>query len=334
MPDNNLDGATGQTQGERQSAVPGSDPGTSDSGTIDPGFRRGVIIATLTYMAWGFAPIYFKLLADVTPFLVIAQRSIWVAVFLLIGMGVTGRTHLFLAVLRDPRTLAKLSLSGLLLAANWTGFFYAVATGRVLDSSLAYFITPLMAVLFGTMILREKLRLWQWISVATATLGVLITLFESGVSIGFLPIFLALSWAFYGMVRKFTQVDAFTGLLVESLVMAPLGIAFSFYLEFSGGMKLETLSIHTWILLVNTATITIFPLIGFAIATRLLTFSLLGLMNYISPFLQFLCAVVLFGEALNWVRLSSFAVIWLSLVIIAIDGWIHTRRQKHAASSV
>ena len=319
MPDINLGNKLGQPKISEHNPSPG---------LLNPDFRRGVIIASLTYFAWGFAPLYFKFLADVPAPLVIAQRTIWVALALLIGMAISGRTHLLLAVLRDPGTLAKLALSGLLLAANWTGFVYAVATGRVLDSSLAYFITPLMAVMFGTMIFREKLRFWQWVSVAIATIGVMITVLGSGTGISILPIFLALSWGLYGVVRKFTNVDAFTGLLVESLVMAPIGLAYSIYLEVSGGIKLEEISIHTWIFLVNTATITIFPMIGFGIATRLLPFYLLGLMNYISPFLQFLCAVVFFGEELNWVRFTSFAVIWLSLVLIAIDGFLYARRQK------
>ncbi|MDI9349421.1 MAG: EamA family transporter RarD [Candidatus Symbiobacter sp.] len=322
---------------ENAGALIAPDPVRSSDATRAPSaekdLRRGVVIAMLSYMTWGFVPIYFKQLTDVAAALVVSQRAIWVAVFLLIGMAVTRRTPIFRAVLRDRRTFGLLVLSGMLLASNWAGFFYAVSTDRILDSSLAYFITPLMAVLFGTVILREKLRRWQWVAVAVATLGVMITVFGHGGGIGILPVFLALSWACYGMVRKFTNVDGFTGLLVESVVMAPMGLAISLYLEMAGWVRLAELSIIDWALLVNTATITIFPLIGFGIATRILSLSLLGLMNYISPMIQFLVAVSLFGEKLSWIRLSSFAVIWFSLVIIALENWHHTRHKKQAMAA-
>ena len=290
--------------------------------------RHGVFCAVAAFSLWGFFPLYFKLLAHLAPVEVVAWRCIWSFATLALVLTVLRHWNRFFDCFRSWKTLGKLTLSMTMIVSNWGFFVYAVATDQVLQSSLAYFINPLVSVLLGVVFLHERLRRTQVFSITLATVGVLIMTFLAG---GFpsLAIVLALSFGIYGYLRKTVKgVDGMTGLSVETGLATPFAMLLIFYLKKNGmldglqgaGSSTDVLSLYDYVLLALTGTLTMTPLLLFITAARRLPLSMVGMIQYITPTLHFLLAVFAFGEPFSVWQLISFSFIWVAVTLFLIDS--------------
>ena len=280
----------------------------------------GIGFGLLAYGIWGFFPLFFRQLAHVSPMDVLSNRAVWACLFVGLLLTLRRRWSNVLAVLKTPRQLAMLALAALLVGSNWLMFLWAVANRQVVASSLGYFLTPLVNVLLGLVVLKERLNRLEWISVALA----LAALANEIVSLGSLPwvsLFLAATFGCYGLVRKQVPVDALSGLWLETLAMLPLCGLWALWQAQHGHLVFAAHDASTATLLIGAGIITALPLMAFAAATQRLDLATVGMLMYINPTLQFLTAVWLFGEALEPARLVSFGLIWLGLGIFSWSMW-------------
>lgn len=292
---------------------------TSPEGAARRRARQGLTLGLLAYISWGSFPAFFKLLNAATPLEVVSHRIFWSAAFLLLLVGLSHRLGPLWRVLRDRGTLLTLGGSTLLIAANWSVFILAVQRGQVLQSSLGYFMTPLISVLLGFVFLREKLTLWQRISVGLAALGVLNLALQHG-SIPWIALVLATTFGLYGLLRKLARVDALLGLTIETLLLTPLALGYLIYLQFTQqGVFLAGFP-DLNLLLPLAGVVTALPLLGFIGAARRLRLATIGFLQYITPSLHFLLAVGLYNEAFSRSHLISFLCIWAALAVYTGDA--------------
>ncbi len=293
--------------------------------------RIGVVYATTAFVLWGLIPIYWKMLSDVAATDLLAHRVVWGLLVVATWMTIRKRWPDFAAVLRRPKTVAALLVSTVVIALNWLVFIYAVNTDRVLDTSLGYFINPLVNVFLGLIVLRERLDRAQWIAVTLAALAVLILTFQVG-HLPWISLVLAFSFAFYGLLRKTVNADAVVGLTFETGVMAPFAIAFLMVIDARGSGSLGHHGWSTDILLMLAGVVTVVPLLFFTQGVRRLPLSTIGLLQYIAPTCTFLLAVFVYGEAFTAPHALAFTLIWIALAIYSWDLRVRLRRQAPAAA--
>jgi chloramphenicol-sensitive protein RarD len=288
--------------------------------------RTGVINAIAAYVMWGFAPIYFKLLTEINASEILIHRIVWSCFFLLTIVAVSNKWRYVQAILKQPKLMAKLTLTASILAINWFLFIWAINNNYLLDASLGYFINPLFSVALGMIFLGEKLRIWQKIAVLLAVIGVLIQL----VMLGTLPLIslaLAASFGLYGLFRKKMAVDSLVGLLFESWLMLPITLLYWYMLADSSSSNMLN---NTWqlnMLLMMAGVVTIAPLLSFTAAAKRLTLATLGFFQYIGPSIMFILATVIYDETLQSAKLVTFILIWCALAIYSIDSYkAHKRR--------
>ena len=300
--------------------------------------RRGVWVAVASYVVWGVMPLYWHLLKAVPSLEIIAHRIVWSTV-LVVGwlLWKYGRGWLR-ETLAIPRAAWMLAISGTLIAFNWGLYIWAVNAGHVVETSLGYFINPLLNVVLGVVLLRERLNRVQWTSVAIATAGVLWLTFNYG-SFPWIALALAASFGSYGLLRKLASVPPVRGLGVESLYLVLPAVALLLWGEAHGdGGFIAHGDTAGWgvgigALLVLGGLLTALPLIGFADAVRRIPFSLVGLLQYIAPTLQLLCGVLVLGEAFDRNRAIGFGFIWIALAIYAGDGLRRSRARRMPAGT-
>ena len=276
-------------------------------------------------------PLYWHALKSVPSLQIVVHRIVWSSVFV-VGWLTWQRRDWLRTALAQPRAAWMLALSGVLIACNWGLYIWAVNAGHVVESSLGYFINPLVSVLFGVVFLHERLRPLQWMSVALATAGVLWLTLRFGhppwIAIG-----LALSFALYGLIRKLAAVDALVGLGVESVYLfLPALVALLWGEAHGSGGFIAHAATQAWglgmdVLLVVGGALTALPLIGFAYAVRRAPLSAVGLLQYISPTLQFLIGVLVLGEAFDRDRAVGFVLIWVALAVFIADSVRRSRRR-------
>ena len=279
----------------------------------------------LAYGIWGVpVPLYWHLLADLDPYEVLAHRALWgVLVFGMIVLAARqGRA--LAAALRDPRTLAAMTVSSALLCLNWGTFVVAIATDRLLEVSLGYFINPLVSVALGTIVLRERLRPRQWLAVGLAAVGVGIATYQYGEP-PWIALILAFSFGLYGLVRKTARADALVGSTIETAIAAPFALAYLAWRYSDGRLAFGHAGVGIDLLIVATGVVSAVPLVLFASAAKRLPLSTLGFLQYIAPTGQFVIAIAAFGEHLAAGRLVAFAWIWAGLVVFTADTWLTTR---------
>ena len=287
--------------------------------------RTGMLYAFLAYAIWGLFPLYFKQLHGVDAFEVIAHRTLWSLVVLLGILAVLRRWQWLGAAFSNPRLLATFALSALLLSTNWVIYVWAVQNGHVVESSLGYFINPLVSVALGYAVLRERPRPLQWAALALATAGVLWLTASAGHP-PWIALALAASFGLYGLMRKTAALGALEGLTLETMVLAPIaGIALALWTAHGeSAFVAATPTVIGWLLLAGP--ITAIPLLMFAAGARRITLTMLGLMQYIAPTLQFSIGVWVYGEPLDGSKLIGFAIIWTALAAYSLEGlW----RQAH-----
>ncbi|WP_395790046.1 EamA family transporter RarD [Aquimonas sp.] len=291
--------------------------------------RKGLAAAIAAFVIWGVFPLYWALLKHVPAFEIVAHRIVWCTVFVVAwlcwdqGLGWLSRA------LRQPRAAWMLSLSSLLISVNWLLYIWAVNSGHVLESSLGYFINPLVNVLIGVAVLGERLRRAQWLAVALAAAGVLWLSLQQDrppwIALG-----LAGSFALYGLIRKQVAVESIPGLGVESVLLFLPALAWLWWAEQAGGGAIFHGHWGTDALLITGGALTAVPLIAFAFGARRIPYSMLGILQYIGPSMQFLLGIFVFGEAFSSVQAIGFGLIWLALVVYAAEGWRQQRRRGMA----
>ncbi len=287
--------------------------------------RAGSLFAIGAYGAWGVVPIFWKLLQRMSAWQILAHRVVW-SLVLMIGVLAAGRRLRDVrSALRAPRTVALLVLSSALIGCNWGLFIWAVTANRLVDASFGYFMNPLVNVVLGVVLLREKLRRLQWVAVGVAGVGLAVLLVSHGRGLA-VGLTLAGTFAAYGLCRKVVQVDALVGLFVETLVCAPFAVAYLVRSETRGEGLVAMGSPSLFALAVLAGPITALPLASFAAAARRLPLSTLGFFQYLSPSLQLGLAVLAFGERVEPARLASFALIWAALVAMTADALLARRR--------
>lgn len=281
--------------------------------------RSGIIYAALAFLCWGLFPIYFHALDGVPPLQILAHRMLWSLGFLLIVL-VLRRQWKWLNLVRQPRVFFSFVLSALLLSANWLVYIWSVTNHHVIEASLGYFINPLVNIMLGYLILKERLRAVQWVAIAIAALGVAWLTWQTG-TVPWIALFLAFSFGGYGLLRKTAALGALEGLSFETIVLFPLAAAYVIWLTVNGqNVFINTDSDTTRVLLVMAGPLTAIPLLLFASGARKIPLSVLGLLQYLSPTLQFLLGVWLFKEAFTADRLVGFVLIWSALILFAGEG--------------
>ena len=295
--------------------------------------RRGLWFAIASFVLWGLMPLYWHFLKVVPSLQIVAHRIIWSTLLVVAWLlWKQGRGWLRAALAR-PRAAWMLALSGLLIGFNWSLYIWAVNAGHVVESSLGYFINPLLNVVLGVALLHERLSRAQWVSVALAAAGVAWLTFQFGQP-PWIAICLALSFALYGLLRKLLAIDAVAGLGVESLYLLVPGLAVLVWAESHGqGGFFNAWGSGVDALLILGGALTALPLIGFSFAVRRVNLSTIGLIQYIAPTLQFLSGVFFFHEAFDRNRLVGFVFIWAALLVFAGDGLFRARRLSTSGKS-
>jgi chloramphenicol-sensitive protein RarD len=272
--------------------------------------RDGLIAGFGAYVIWGLMPLYLRLLGGVPAADVLSHRIAWSLLVLAIVLTVTGGWRRLAVILADRRLTLMLLGSAIAIGINWLVYTWAILNGHVMDTSLGYFINPLLNVLFGVALLGERLTRLQWAAVALAALGVLVQTIALG-RLPWISLVLALSFGLYGLIRKKAGVDGLSGLVVETLLLAPIAV---FWLA-TRPYALADMGGDTLAILAASGIITATPLLLFGRAARILPLSTLGLIQYLSPTLVLLQAVFLFGEPLSAARLAAFGCIWAGLAL-------------------
>jgi chloramphenicol-sensitive protein RarD len=279
----------------------------------------GLAAGIAAYASWGIVPLYFKAVAAASPFEVLSHRIVWSLIFLLALLGRQGRLGELRAALRPGRTLTLLAASTTLIAVNWLVYIWAVVEGRVIEGSLGYFITPLVNVVLGVAILAERLERPVALAVGVAAAGVAYLALSAGHA-PWTSLVLAGSFGSYGLLRKLAPVGATVGLAVETLLLTPLALAYLLGADAAGHLAFRRTSLGLDLLLVLAGPITAIPLIFFAAAARRLPLSTLGFLQYLSPTLQFLLAVLVWKEPLYAARAVAFGCIWTGLAIFTVHS--------------
>ncbi len=287
--------------------------------------RKGVLYSLGAFIVWGGIPSGFKLVADIPMFETLAHRVVWGVAFLVILISLRVRWNRFGAVLRSGRDLFILTVTSALLAATWVVFILAVNDGQILQVSLGYYINPLVSVLLGFFLLRERLSKIQTFAVALAAAGVLNQTWALG-EVPWISLGLAVLFGFYGYARKIAKVEATEGLFVETVVLLPLALAYLIYLGAAGQAGVAESEPQALITLIFLGVFTAVPLLLFTEGARRLKLSTIGVMQYIAPTLHFFSAIFIWGEPLSPSLLVTFACIWVALALYSVPSLMPARR--------
>ena len=290
--------------------------------------RSGIINAVAAYSMWGFAPLYFKLIANIASGEILVHRIVWSSLLLLILLIFMRKIPATVKAIKQSKTFLTLTVSATLLAGNWFLFIWAVNNDHLLDASLGYYINPLLNVALGMVFLGEKLRKLQFVAVALAVIGVAIQIIILG-SIPVISFALAGSFAFYGLIRKKLAIDTFIGLFLESLLMLPIAILAWVYFIDSPTVNMFSNSATLNTLLICAGIVTTAPLLCFTAAAKRLPLSTLGFFQYIGPSIMFLLATFHYQEPLSVAKLMTFSFIWGALATYSYDSY-RTQKKSRA----
>jgi chloramphenicol-sensitive protein RarD len=298
---------------------------------VDKETTAGILFGIGAYGLWGLLPLYFFVLMPAGAVEIVANRVVWSLLFCALLITVTRAWTALAQALRNRAVFGSLALAAFLIAVNWLTYTYGVTTGQAVEASLGYFINPLVSVLLGVFVLKEKLRPLQWAAVGIGFIAVGVLTYSYG-KLPWIALTLAFSFGFYGFVKKRVgpRVDAVTSLSVETMVLAPFAAATMIYLGATGNATLTTQgSGHFWLLLAS-GVITAVPLLFFGASARRLPMTTIGLLQYFAPLLQFILALVVFKEAMTLDRWIGFGVVWLALAVLTLDMLGTARRNSVA----
>jgi len=284
--------------------------------------KKGIIYGLLSYFLWGVLPIYWSSVKGVNAFEILANRIVWALVFMIIVLLVLGKWSAFLQEVREicsnRKKLLTVIAAGITILFNWGIFIWAVSEGRIVETSMGYYINPLVSVLFGVMFLGERLDLWSKAAVIFAAMGVGVMIFSVGV-FPWVSLSLALTFAFYGLIKKTLVVDTKTSILLETLVVLPLALGYIFFLSYYGQAAWQNAPNISLALLLGAGPITAIPLLLFTAAAKLLPLSFVGFLQYLSPTLSLIIGVFVYGESFTISHLLSFGCIWVGLFVFTVN---------------
>ena len=285
----------------------------------------GLVYGLAAYGLWGLMPLYFREVKMVDPLELLTHRIVWSVALLAALMTALRRWPEVRAALQKPTTRALLAASTVFIAINWYAFIVGVATDRVVQNSLGYFINPLFSILLGVVVFRERLRVAQWAALALASAGLVYLVVAVG-EVPWIALTVATSFALYGLVRKIAPVESLVGLTVETMFLAPPAAAALGYWAARGTLMLGTLGMPTDAAVLASGVVTAVPLLCFGAAARRLPLSTMGFLQFLAPTLQFLFAVFVFGERFREEQWAGFSLIWSALVIVTGDALLARRR--------
>ncbi len=289
--------------------------------------KKGIWYAIGAYTLWGVFPVFWKLLQSASASEIVAHRMVWSLVFLAAILSYRRQWQWLPKIRRNRRAMGIFVLTAALLGTNWLIYVWGVNAGHIIETSLGYFINPLVNVLFGVIFFHERLRGGQWLSIVIAAAGVLYLTVSYG-ALPWIALSLAFSFGFYGMFKKKSPLNALEGLSLEMMVLFIPALLYLFYLQGTGQAAFGHVGLMTTFLLAMTGVATAIPLLFFAAAAQRIPLSVIGVLQYLAPTLQFLIGVVIYGEAFTQTRLIGFGIIWLALLIYTVEG-VATRRMRN-----
>jgi len=288
-------------------------------------YKTGLVYALLSYGVWGIFPLYWKLLSHVPPQQILAHRIIWSLLFLVIIL-IWRRERLFIRYLTSPRILGILILTGALIGGNWFTYIYAVNNNHIVDASLGYYINPMVNILLGVVFLKERLSRIQIIAVSFAFAGVAFLTFHYG-KLPLISLILAFSFGLYGLLRKKANLQSMPGLMVETLLLAPVALWYLWHVNSLGTGAFGHYSMFADALLILGGPVTALPLFWFGIAATRIPLSTLGFIQYLSPTIQLLIGIFVFSEPFDAAYLVSFGLVWTGLGIYTYSVILGMRRR-------
>lgn len=291
------------------------------------------MFAFAAYVLWGFLPLYFLLLAPAGPWEVVAWRILFSLVFCAILLAVTGSWRKLLVIMRQPRLLGWTAVAGAVIYVNWQVFLIGTLDGHVIETSLGYFINPIVTVLLGVLVLKERLRVSQWAAIGLAAVAVLVIVVGYG-TFPWIALTLAFSFGIYGLVKKQIgpSVDAISGLTLESFWLTPIAIVQLVVVAATGGITFATEGPVHALLLAAAGVVTATPLLLFAAGARRAPLTLIGILQFIAPIMQFVIGAWILNEEMTPERWIGFAIVWLALLVLTVDSVLAAGRARRIRS--
>jgi chloramphenicol-sensitive protein RarD len=286
--------------------------------------NKGIMYGIGAYVLWGFFPIYWKYLHGVSATQVIGHRITWSFILLLFYVLITKQWRDFRAAASNWKTIGIYAIAGILLSCNWLIYVWGVNAGYIIETSLGYFINPLLSVLLGVVIFRERLRPLQWLPVALASIGVVYLTYAYG-RLPWIALSLALTFGFYGLVKKLSPLGSLYGLTLETGIVFPVALIYLIYVAVSGQGSFVNDGIPVTTFLIGAGLVTTIPLLMFASAAKMIPLSIVGLLQYIAPTIQFMIGVYIYQEAFDRSHLIGFSIVWLALIIFASESFVANR---------
>ena len=291
--------------------------------------RKGILFAIGAYVLWGLFPLYWKQLQAIPAKEIVAHRIVWSFVFLGIIISSKRRILEILKTIRKPRIIAIYTCSALLIFANWLTYIWAVNSGYIVDASLGYFINPLVSVVLGIIFFRERLRIGQWIAILLACAGVGYLTFKYG-ALPWIGLVLAFSFGTYGLIKKLAPLEALEGQTIEMAFLSILALPFLLYLEKHHVGSFIHAGLTPTILLILGGAVTAIPLLMFSAAARQIPLSMIGILQYLAPSLQFSIGVWVYGEGFPPYKLVGYSLIWSALLVYTVEGLRHQQKSRKA----
>ncbi|MBE6987328.1 MAG: EamA family transporter RarD [Ruminococcaceae bacterium] len=289
--------------------------------------KKGAIYVLMCYILWGVLPIFWKQLGGIDSFYILSLRIVWSLIFCGLILAAKGELHKIKEALSDKKERNMLLLSSIMVTINWGVYIFAVMSGKVLESSIAYFINPIFAVVLGFVIYKEKLTKLQWLSVLIAFIGVMIPIVIYG-TIPYYALAIAVSFAFYGAAKKRVKADSVTSVFMETLYMAPIALMFILFKEFTGTGYITNVSTYQLILFPIAGVVTSVPLLLFAKGMKDTSLTLSGILMYINPTLQMLVGVLLYNETFTKTNLVMFMFVLAAVIIFVANNLIEAKKLK------
>ncbi|MCW2831973.1 MAG: rarD [Aeromicrobium sp.] len=277
------------------------------------------------YLCWGFFPLYWPLLDPAGSLEILAHRFVWSMVFVLVAITAMRRWRAMLTIARDRRLMLVLAAASIMISFNWGGFIYGVTNGHVVETSLGYFINPLVTVLLAVFVLKETLRPAQWAAVGIGTVAVVVLTIGYG-RLPWVALLVAFSFAGYGFLKKKADIGTFEGLGMETAILFPVAVAFLVGLQLRGDLTFGHEGAANVALLVGTGVVTAIPLLLFGAAATRLSLTTIGVLQYLGPIIQFITGLTIFDEDMTAARWTGFVMVWAALVVFTVDAVLSRRR--------
>lgn len=289
-------------------------------------YRLGIFYGLGAYLLWGVLPIYWKLLLHVEAMEILASRFLWSAVFVFLLLLATGKLNIFMqetkAIFSTKKTACCMVLAAIMISFNWGIFIWAVEAGRIVETSMGYYISPLMNVLFGVVFLRERLAKLQIAAVSCAAVGIGVIIVHNG-GLPWVALTLPLTFAFYGLLKKIIIAQPMTSILLETLLISPLAAGYLYYLSINEGTVYQSCDMNTLLLLAGAGAVTATPMLLFTACARKLPLNIVGFLQYISPSISLMIGVLIYGEPFTGTTATAFGCIWAGLALFI---WSQIRR--------